>query len=62
MQLTWLDSFLIATRAAQLALVILVVTVAARRWFAWQFSLRTLLIVTTVVAVLLGLTMAASRY
>jgi hypothetical protein len=34
--------------------ILLTATVAALPWFKWQFSLRTLLIATTLVAVALG--------
>lgn len=38
-------------------LALLFATVAASPWFRWRFSLRTLLIATTLVAVLLGIAM-----
>jgi hypothetical protein len=40
---------------------ILTATVAALPWIRWRFSLRTLLIATTLVAVVLGLIIYASR-
>ena len=41
--------------------VLLAAALAAAPWLRWRFSLRTLLIVTTLVAVVLGLAVYAAR-
>jgi hypothetical protein len=42
-------------------IVVLVTAIAAAPWIRWRFSLRTLLIATTLVAVVLGLICYAMR-
>ena len=44
-----------------LFVLFLIATLAALPWIRWQFSLRTLLIATTLVAVVLGLIVYATR-
>ena len=50
-----------AGMAIYLLLVLTLVGAASTYWFRWRFSLRTLLIATTLIAVVLGLAVYALR-
>jgi hypothetical protein len=43
------------------AMIVAVATVAPAPWFRWRFGMRTLLIATTLVAVVLGLIVYAAK-